>query len=43
MGEERMSLQLFNHGNDTVVPTHPEVVPLADIVGQHNAAIGPDP
>src|SRR3954471_1804453 len=41
--EYRVSLQRLDHGGDAVVPAHPQVVPLGDVVGQHDPRALPDP
>jgi hypothetical protein len=33
VSKERMSLERFDDGNDSIVATNPEVVALGDIVG----------
>jgi hypothetical protein len=34
MGKERVALQGFDHGDDSIMATDPEVVSLSNIVGQ---------
>ena len=37
MGEERVSLERFHHGDDAIVATDPQVVALGDVVGEHDS------
>jgi hypothetical protein len=37
VSKERMSLERFDDGNDSIVAANPEVVALGDIVGQDNS------
>jgi hypothetical protein len=34
MGKERMTFEGFNHCNHSVMPAHPQVIPLGDVMGQ---------
>src|SRR5205814_1958459 len=43
VGEERVSLELLDHGDDSVVPADAEVVALGDVVGQHDLGVRADP
>src|SRR5688500_7139959 len=43
MGEERVTLQLLDDSNHTVVPADPQVIPLGDVVGEDNARALPHP
>ncbi len=40
MGEERVALQSFDHGDNSIMATDPEVVSLGNIVGQDNSRGG---
>jgi hypothetical protein len=42
MGEEWMSLQSFDHGDDSVMAADPEVVSLGDVMGQDYPGGGSD-
>jgi hypothetical protein len=37
VGEERVALQSFDHGNDTVVPAYSQVIALGNVVGQDHS------
>ena len=40
MGEERMALQGFDHGDDSIMAADPKVVSLGNIVGQDDSGGG---
>jgi hypothetical protein len=40
MGKEWMTLQGFDHGNDSIMATNPKIVSLGDVMGQDNSGGG---
>jgi hypothetical protein len=40
MGKERVALQSFDHGDNSIMAANPEVVSLSNIVGQDNSRSG---
>jgi hypothetical protein len=38
-----MTLEFLDHGHDTVVPPHPQVVALRDVVREDHPGAGADP
>jgi hypothetical protein len=34
VGEERVALERLNHGNNSVMAAHPQVIPLGNIMGK---------
>ena len=37
-----MALQLLDHGHDAVMATHPKIVALGDVMGEHDLGVGAD-
>jgi hypothetical protein len=37
VGKERVALERFDHGDDAIVASDPQVIALGDIVGQNDS------